>query len=225
MRDLDAKESVYRKARVAADAAQKASVAAAHEQSAVDGFPALAKKIGDELRAVYSKVGQGQWAEAESLRAQALEELNSVQDTSVSSTKAWTDLRSRVVALQSKIQPQLDRIAQQEATRQQAAAAAAQEKSLKANAISDWFKRTIQLLSGKRGRCRRQVQGPYVARHGHRRQHRQGSVWRASSPTRYAKRVHVHDVQHGGFREVAGDAVVEGGYRKGVVHRARHDVG
>jgi hypothetical protein len=62
VRDLDAKESVYRKARADADAAQKASVAAAHEQSAVDGFPALAKKIGDELRAVYSKVGQGQWA-------------------------------------------------------------------------------------------------------------------------------------------------------------------
>jgi len=90
----------------------------------VDGFPALSKKVNDMLRAVSAKTWQGQWRDADNLRTGARTALDVDTGTSVTGTKEWLDLSAKVNALEQKLQPQLDRIAQAEAARDRQLAAA-----------------------------------------------------------------------------------------------------
>jgi predicted nucleic acid-binding Zn-ribbon protein len=144
--DVKKQEDAYNQARATEAAARNALVAAATEKQAVDGFPALSKNVTDTLRKVSVRMAQGQWAEAEKFRAWARTALDGDKGTSVTSTKEWLDLSAKVDALQQKLQPQLDRIAQAEAARDRQLAAAqerqrqqesAQEQARQQAAVSD----------------------------------------------------------------------------------------
>ena len=115
----------------------------------MDGFAALPKQVNDLLTAANAKIAQGKWKDAEGIGTQARAALDADQGTSVAGTKDWGDLDARVVALEQKVQPQIARIAQQEAAK---AERVAQEEAAKAE-------RTRETTSGEgssASRCRRE---------------------------------------------------------------------
>jgi hypothetical protein len=113
--DITTREAAFQKAQVEQLAAQQAQAAAAREKAAVDGFPALPKQVNDLLAAANTKMAQGKWKDAEATCLQARAALDADQGTSVAATKDWSDLDKKVAALDQKVQPQIARIAQQEA--------------------------------------------------------------------------------------------------------------
>jgi hypothetical protein len=144
--DVGRQEKAYNQARATEAAARNALAAAAIEKQAVDGFPALSKTVTDTLRTASVKMAQGQWAEAEKFRASARTALDGEKGTSVTTTKEWLDLSAKVDALQQKLQPQLDRIAQAEAARDRQHAAA-QERAQQQAARSQERETFNSLLS------------------------------------------------------------------------------
>jgi len=149
--DVNAKDAAYRKAQAEQATAQQAAAAAANEKSAVDGFPALSKQVNDFLRAAAAKMGQGQWNDAEDIRGQARGALDADQGTSVASTKAWSDLSARVDALEQKLQPQLARVAQQQAARAQQQAVA-EEQGMLNSILSEYKDNEVRADSEYKGK-------------------------------------------------------------------------
>ena len=116
-------------------AAEQAATAAANEKQAVATFPQKATMITASYKRALNETYTGQWSAADGDLHDAESVLSSFNGTSVASTKDWTDLSTKLVALRQKLQPQLDRIAERERKQRQAEEAKAEKETQASTAL------------------------------------------------------------------------------------------
>src|ERR1019366_1164597 len=104
-------------------AMQLAAAAAAKDDQAVASFPQASTQINALYKRASSEMSAGQWSAADGDLSTAESDLGNYDGTSVGSTKSWTDLSVKLVALRQRLQPQLDRIAARERKKSEAQAA------------------------------------------------------------------------------------------------------
>jgi hypothetical protein len=133
--DLDRTVSEAEHAATEAEAARLDAAAGAgriaseeKERALIETFPTKANEITANSKRARVEMNAGRWVSANSLVSLAEADLAEFDDTSVKTTKEWSDLNAAVVALRQKLQPQLDRIAVREDAERRASASSDAER-------------------------------------------------------------------------------------------------
>lgn len=89
------------------------AAAAAREKRAVETFPSRARDIEGILKSASTHASQGKWEDAAQSLDLASKALDEFSGTTISKSKGWADLASKLSTQRDRIKPQLDRINEQ----------------------------------------------------------------------------------------------------------------